>query len=290
MLVAARGPREWPHPQNPGSETVPDHGMPRTRNAAAMMIEWLKARAGAPRTSRPRGRRSQGTLFASSPCTMRELPRRSGRSAELQGGVLEHLGNMRSSEAIRREPAHQGRAGEAGQHRSTTRLLQGRSLRQDAAGGGARELVEAHDQPGLLEGSLDRSRARSSRRAHAADCRRSGLDLKLAQARELLTPGEGFEEFVAEVFEATWAHAVDRAWAAPATGGRPARPHGGHSLGVVQCKYHTQGARGLPRASEVPGDESITPPQPLQGILRVISHLARSPWPPRSSWPIIRSS
>jgi restriction system protein len=74
-------------------------------------------------------------------------------------------------------------------------------------------------------------------------------DLKLAQLATL-TP-EGFEEFVAELFEAM-GYAVDRVGG---TGdeGADLRVRKGGLLAVVQCKYHTRGVVGSPELQKFLG-------------------------------------
>lgn len=74
-------------------------------------------------------------------------------------------------------------------------------------------------------------------------------DLKLAQL-ENLTP-EGFEEFVAELFEAI-GYKVDRVGG---TGdeGADLRVERGGLRGVVQCKYHKKGVVGSPELQKFLG-------------------------------------
>src|SRR5262249_38880869 len=81
-------------------------------------------------------------------------------------------------------------------------------------------------------------RERVERQRHQA--RRA--ELKLAQLAAL-TP-EGFEEFVAELFEAL-GYDVERV-GGPGAEGAALRVSRRGQLGVVQCKYHTRGVVGSP--------------------------------------------
>lgn len=79
-------------------------------------------------------------------------------------------------------------------------------------------------------------------------------DLKLAQLSNL-TP-EGFEEFVAEVFEAM-GYEVERVGGSGDEGADLKVKKGG-LLGIVQCKYHTRGVVGSPELQKFLGTISHT--------------------------------
>jgi len=89
------------------------------------------------------------------------------------------------------------------------------------------------------------SRERAERMRHQA----KRADLKLAQL-STLTP-EGFEEFVAEVFEAM-GYEVERVGGTGDEGADLKVMKAG-LLGIVQCKYHSRGVVGSPELQKFLG-------------------------------------
>ena len=204
---------------------------------ASMLLEWIKARASEPdRASRDASPTGQRSLFTASPY-QEDAPAIRSRS-ELHG-ALEHL-----DYAIFRRYENQLTRAERGRLDNTIdnalfkveRYL--KTLPEP-------EQDDLHSRCLALREAVATGRERVERMRTQA--RRA--DLKLAQLATL-TP-EGFEEFVAEVFEAL-GYGVDRVGG---TGDEGAdllvRKRG--LVGVVQCKYHTRGVVGSPELQKFLG-------------------------------------
>lgn len=201
---------------------------------ASMMIAWLNARASG--TTDDASRTRQKSLFTSAPY-QDDAP--AIRSASELAGALEHL-----EYAIFRRYENQ--------------LTRAERARLDNTIDNALFKVDRYiDRVPELEQDDARVRCLALREAvttgreHVERMRTQAkrADLKLAQLGTL-SP-EGFEEFVAEVFEAM-GYAVDRVGG---TGdeGADLRVTKKGLLGVVQCKYHKKGVVGSPELQKFLG-------------------------------------
>ena len=114
-----------------------------------------------------------------------------------------------------------------------------------ASGSTARNAAQVERECQAIRDEVRQSRERAERLRHQA--RRA--DLKLAQLATL-TP-EGFEEFVAELFEAL-GYEVEQVGG---TGdeGADLRVRRDSLLAIVQCKYHRQGVVGSPELQKFLG-------------------------------------
>jgi restriction system protein len=207
-----------------------------------MLLEWLKsrsaelARAGGtlPETS-PMGLR-QGLLFGSV-AYQEDAP--AIRSAAELNGAMEHL-----EYAVFRRYQNQLTRAERARLDNTIDNALFKAERF------ARQLGEA-ERP-LAERQLDAIRAaiRDGREwAERLRDQARRADLKLKQLAELTA--EGFEEFVAELFEAL-GYDVERTGG---TGdeGADLRVRRRGLLGIVQCKYHSRGVVGSPELQKFLG-------------------------------------
>jgi len=204
---------------------------------ATMLLEWLKARAAGPEAAAPAapGAR-QSMLWAAAPY-QEDLP--AVRTAAEFAGAIEHL-----EFAVFRRHENQ--------------LTRSDRARLDNTIRNALFKVDRYVE--RLEGT-DRAAAEASCRAvreavrtgreHAERLRMQARRAaeKLAQLGSL-TP-EGFEEFVAELFEAL-GYDVDRVGG---TGdeGADLRIRKDGLIGVVQCKYHSRGVVGSPELQKFLG-------------------------------------
>lgn len=201
-----------------------------------MLIEWLKTRTqDAKGASDPRSA-SQGTLFVSSPY-QEEAPAIRTRG-ELEG-ALEHL----EYAIFRRYENLLTKADRARLDNTIDNALFKVDRYLKTMPETERELAEARCL--ALRESVVSGRERVERMRTQA--RRA--DLKLAQLGNL-TP-EGFEEFVAEVFEAM-GYTVDRVGGTGDEGADLKVKKAGLA-GVVQCKYHTRGVVGSPELQKFLG-------------------------------------
>ena len=231
---------------------------------ASMILEWIRTQSiGA--DSAP----AQGTLWASSPY-QEDAPAIRTRS-ELLGAIehLEYAVFRRYQNQLTRANAHGSTI------RSTMRFSRSSGILEDCP---ALSAMILEQQCRALRDAVVSGRERVERMKMQA----KRADLKLAQLASL-TP-EGFEEFVAEIFEAL-GYDVERLGG---TGdeGADLRAVKKGLCAVVQCKYHSQGVVGSPGASEVLGHDSSH-----EKSQRVFCHdAARSRSPPKSSRRIIRSS
>jgi restriction system protein len=203
-----------------------------------MVLEWLKARAdgSAPPAGSPRSASRQGLLWTTVPY-QDDAP--AIRSAEELAGALEHL-----HYAVFRRYQNQ--------------LTRAERARLDNTIDNALFKVERYgarlegDEHARVEQECRALRAAvRDGREHAERLRRQAqrADLKLAQL-DTLTP-EGFEEFVAEVFEAL-GFAVERV-GGTGDDGVDLRVHRADLRGVVQCKYYSRGVIGSPELQKFLG-------------------------------------
>ena len=198
---------------------------------ASMLLEWLKARVAGPESSpaslAPPAR--QGILWTAAPYQEEAPAIRS--AAELEGAV-EHL----EYAVFRRYENQLTRSDRARLDNSIRNALFKIDRYLEHLEGPDREAVEARYK--AVRDLVSEGRERADRLRMQA--RRA--ELKLSQLGSL-TP-EGFEEFVAELFEAL-GYTVDRVGG---TGdeGADLRVRKEGLLGVVQCKYHKKGVVGSP--------------------------------------------
>lgn len=197
---------------------------------ASMILEWLRAQADTGQSA------TQGTLFRSAPYVEDDPAIRS--EAELEG-ALEHL-----EYAVHRRFENQLTRAERARLDNSIRNASFKINRYlDHLGELRNETSERRWRE--LRDRIDESRVRVENLRMAA--RRA--DLKLAQLTTLTA--EGFEEFVAELFEAL-GYDVDRIGG---TGdeGVDLRVTRGGLVGVVQCKYHKKGVVGSPELQKFLG-------------------------------------
>ncbi len=205
---------------------------------ASMLLEWLKTRVdggGGPTTGTGISAR-QGTLWVASPYQEESPTLRT--ESELEG-ALEHL-----QYAIFRRYENQLTRSDRARLDNTIRNALFKVDRYlERVDGPARERLEART-------SALRDAVRNGRE-HADRMRRQArrADLKLSQLGSL-TP-EGFEEFVAEMFEAL-GYEVDHVGG---TGdeGADLKVRRDGLVGVVQCKYHSRGVVGSPELQKFLG-------------------------------------
>jgi restriction system protein len=203
-----------------------------------MLLEWLKQRTGPPpeqagcASPAPR----QGLLWTSAPY-QEDAP--AIRSASELAGALEHLHYA----VYRRYQNQLTRAERARLDNTIQNALFKIERYATRLEGAERNEVERE-----LRAVRDEVR---EAREHAERLRRQAkrADLKLAQLASL-TP-EGFEEFVAEVFEAL-GYEVDLVGG---TGdqGADLRVRRDGVLAIVQCKYHKSGVVGSPELQKFLG-------------------------------------
>jgi restriction system protein len=215
---------------------------------AAMLLEWLQSyrQAQGPDQSQekvqgspappPAAAARQGSLFSSVPYQEEAAAVRT--PAEF-AGALEHL----EYAVFRRYQNQLTRAERARLDNTIENALfkaERYAARLDPA---ARATAEA--DLGAIKHALREGRERAERLRRQA----KRADLKLAQLGSL-TP-EGFEEFVAELFEAM-GYQVERVGG---TGdeGADLRVTRGGLVAVVQCKYHTRGVVGSPELQKFLG-------------------------------------
>lgn len=212
---------------------------------ASMLLDWLNARsmglategAGGTTTEGTATTRSrQGSLWTSAPYQEEAPAIRT--SAEL-AGALEHL----EYAVFRRYQNQLTRAERSRLDNTIENALYkidryGRSLE-------GTERAEVERSVGGLRDEIREARERVERLRRQA----KRADLKLAQLASLTA--EGFEEFVAEVFEAL-GYEVEQVGG---TGdeGADLRVKRNGVLGVVQCKYHSRGVVGSPELQKFLG-------------------------------------
>jgi restriction system protein len=198
-----------------------------------MLLQWLKERTAemvaTPETSQSNTRPLQGTLWTSAPY-QEDAP--AIRSAAELAGAIEHL-----QFAIFRRYQNQLTRAERGRLDNT---IENALFKVERYGqrldGPERAQVERELEAFRTEVREGRERVERLRR----QARRA--DLKLAQLASL-TP-EGFEEFVAEVFEAIGFEVEHVGGSGDEGADLRVRRRG--MLGVVQCKYHSKGVIGSP--------------------------------------------
>ncbi|RUL86469.1 restriction endonuclease [Tautonia sociabilis] len=211
---------------------------------AELLLQWLRDRAaegsGGPSPGgegdRDRGRTVQGMLWSSVPYNDEAPAIRS--EAELEG-AFEHL-----EYAVFRRFENQLTRAERARLDNTIRNVLYKIERYAARLPGP-EGPEVERRRRLIQEAVAEAREKAERLRLQA--RRA--DLKLAQL-DSLSP-EGFEEFVAELFEAI-GYEVDRVGG---TGdeGADLRVTRNGLRGVVQCKYHKKGVVGSPELQKFLG-------------------------------------
>lgn len=204
---------------------------------AAILLNWLRERAaGVAPAEGSSGRAVQGSLFASVPY-QDEAPA-IGSEAEL-AGAFEHL-----DYAVFRRFENQLTRAERARLDNTIRNALYKIARYAERIGGDRG-AEVERRRRNVEEAVAEAREKAERLRLQA--RRA--DLKLATL-DSLTP-EGFEEFVAEVFESL-GYEVARVGG---TGdeGADLRVRREGLRGVVQCKYHKKGVVGSPELQKFLG-------------------------------------
>jgi restriction system protein len=199
-----------------------------------MLLEWLKARSEAADGGAAAGR--QGLLWKSAPY-QEDAP--AIRSPEELAGTLEHL----EFAVFRRYQNQLTRAERARLDNTIENALFKVERYVPRLAGDARAQAEA--RLGELRDAVRDGRERTERLRRQAQ----RADLKLAQLATL-TP-EGFEEFVAELFEAL-GYDVEQVGG---TGdqGADLLVRKGNLLAVVQCKYHSRGVIGSPELQKFLG-------------------------------------
>jgi restriction system protein len=212
---------------------------------AAMLLDWLKARtegqAGEPAGgsgARPR----QGVLWASAPY---QEDAAAVRTPAEFAGAIEHL-----EYAVFRRYQNQLTRAERARLDNTIDNALFKAERYVAhlgpAGSGPEsERARAEKELEAVRLAVREGRERAERLRHQA--RRADLKIKELAS---LTP-EGFEEFVAEVFEAM-GYEVERSGGTGDEGADlKVRRRG--LVAVVQCKYHTRGVVGSPELQKFLG-------------------------------------
>jgi restriction system protein len=200
-----------------------------------MLLEWLKARGAelaAPPVEGPR----QGMLWTAAPY-QDEAP--AIRSAAELAGALEHLEYV----VFRRYQNQLTRAERARLDNTIDNTLfkvERYALRIEGA-----ERAQAERDAEAIRAAIRQGREHVERLRHQA--RRADLKLKQLGA---LTP-EGFEEFVAELFEAL-GYEVERVGGTGDEGADLRVRHRG-LIAVVQCKYHSRGVVGSPELQKFLG-------------------------------------
>lgn len=200
---------------------------------ASMLVDWLKEQSQEPGSTSTDAQTSnlsrQGTLWKAAPY-QDEAP--ALRSAAELAGAIEHL-----EYAVFRRYLNQLTRAERARLDNTIENALFKAERY------AERLEPA--EKARVEDDLEAIKnALRDGREHAERLRRQAkrADLKLAQL-STLTP-EGFEEFVAEVFEAM-GYEVDRVGGS-GDEGADLRVRKKGLLAVVQCKYFTKGVIGSP--------------------------------------------
>lgn len=198
---------------------------------ASMLLEWLTARTGGPAAqgTNPAEAARQGSLFVTVPY-QEEAP--AVRTPAEFAGAIEHL----EYAVFRRYQNQLTRAERARLDNSIDNALF--KAERYAAGVDPAERARVEDDLESIRQAVREGRERVERMRHQA----KRADLKLAQLASL-TP-EGFEEFVAEVFEAL-GYDVERVGGSGDEGADLRVTRRGLA-GVVQCKYFTRGVVGSP--------------------------------------------
>lgn len=207
---------------------------------ASILLEWLAAHAKGPGSTphkQEHGNFSrQGTLFASVPY-QEDAP--TIRTPEELAGAIEHLEyavfRRYRNQLTRAERARLDNTIDNALFKADRHAL---SLEPDAR-------ARLEDDLEAIKTSVREGRERAERLRDQA----KRADLKLAQLATL-SP-EGFEEFVAEIFEAM-GYEVERVGGAGDEGADLVARRNGMRA-VVQCKYHTRGVVGSPELQKFLG-------------------------------------
>src|SRR5262245_55492551 len=206
---------------------------------AAMLLEWLRARAATPcgDESPGRGEPTQGLLWTAAPY---EEEASAIRTPGELAGALEHL----QYAVFRRYQNQLTRAERARLDNSIDNALFkiDRYLLHLDPAEAARHEVEVR----ALRATIREGRERLERQSRQA--RRA--DLKLAQLAALTA--ESFEEFVAELFEAL-GYDVEQVGGSGDEGADLRLRRADGLLAVVQCKYHKRGVVGSPELQKFLG-------------------------------------
>jgi restriction system protein len=205
---------------------------------ASMLLEWIKARAAGlnDETATPRDRPRQASLWTSTPY-QEDAP--AIRSEGELAGALEHL----QYAVFRRYENQLTRAERARLDNTIENALFKIGRYAERLEGACRDRVDEACRAARDAAREGRERAERLRR------QAQRADLKLAQLGSL-TP-EGFEEFVAEVFEAL-GYAVERVGGSGDEGADLRLERKGERA-IVQCKYHSRGVVGSPELQKFLG-------------------------------------
>ena len=195
---------------------------------ASMLLDWLNARAAAAPIGLAGGTR-QGSLFSAAPY---QDDAAAVRTPAEFAGAIEHL----EYAVFRRYQNQLTRAERARLDNSIDNALF--KAERYAARLDPQEKAAVEDDLESLRRAVRDGRDRVEKMRQQA----KRADLKLAQLASL-TP-EGFEEFVAEVFEAL-GYEVERVGGSGDEGADLKVSRRGQ-IGVVQCKYFTRGVIGSP--------------------------------------------
>jgi restriction system protein len=203
-----------------------------------MLLEWLKNRLAEESSllDRPSEKPRQGILWAAAPY-QEEVP--ALRSSAELAGALEHL----EYAVFRRYDNQLTRAERARLDNSIQNALFKIERYTERLAGEERTKVEQQWQ------ALRDQVIRGKERAEALRRQARRAELKLSQLGSL-TP-EGFEEFVAEMFEAL-GYEVERVGGTGDEGADLLARKAG-LVGVVQCKYHSRGVVGSPELQKFLG-------------------------------------
>jgi restriction system protein len=200
-----------------------------------MLLEWLRARSAGEENG-SESEKTQGVLWTSAPY-QDDAP--AIRTAAELAGAIEHL----EYAVFRRYQNQLTRAERARLDNTIDNALfkaERYASRLDPAGRGRVE-----DDLEVIRKAVREGRDRAERLRHQA--RRADLKLKQLAA---LTP-EGFEEFVAEVFEALGYEVEHVGGTGDEGADLKVRRRG--LVAVVQCKYHTRGVVGSPELQKFLG-------------------------------------
>lgn len=209
-------------------------------HCASILLEWLKAQAqcldSSGQTHEHGNSPRQGTLFASAPY-QEDAP--AIRTPEELAGALEHL----EYSVFRRYRNQLTRAERARLDNTIDNAL----FKADryALSLAPEQRARLEDDLEAVKASVREGRERAERLRNQA----KRADLKLAQLASL-TP-EGFEEFVAEVFEAM-GYQVERVGGTGDEGADLVARRDGMRA-VIQCKYHARGVVGSPELQKFLG-------------------------------------
>ncbi len=205
---------------------------------ASMLLEWIKAQAAGPdgEPTSPQARPRQATLWTSAPY-QEDAP--AIRSESELAGALEHL----QYAVFRRYENQLTRAERARLENTIENALFKIESYAERLEGTFRDRVDEECRAARDAAREGRERAERLRR------QAQRAELKLAQLGSL-TP-EGFEEFVAEIFEAL-GYGVEHVGGSGDEGVDLRLERKGQRA-IVQCKYHSRGVVGSPELQKFLG-------------------------------------